>query len=241
MKTLQRVFQVLSLALGAAALVAFFLPGFVKIDLSEIADGFGRGVYNLLGAELAFGSQLKDSAGTSIRLAQSTYFLFAFLIALLGTLFSGLAIKFKGSAYAAPAFYLVGGIVFTVFTVYHGTRFVDFRQLPADARYLTSYGWPFFLAFGAIVAGLVVSILSLLVTDRVMVEASHGAKKPIFTRLGQFLREYKSEIKKIVWPGPREVVRNTLIVLAMCVAIGIFIWVADFLFGQGIIKLFEGM
>ena len=39
---------------------------------------------------------------------------------------------------------------------------------------------------------------------------------------------YKGEVKKVVWPGPRDVVKNTLIVFAVCLLVGGFVWLVDF-------------
>ena len=50
----------------------------------------------------------------------------------------------------------------------------------------------------------------------------------------RYFRELKSELKKVVWPTPKQVVKNTLIVLASVVIVGIFIWVFDFVAGIGI-------
>ncbi|MBQ8267761.1 MAG: preprotein translocase subunit SecE [Clostridia bacterium] len=50
-----------------------------------------------------------------------------------------------------------------------------------------------------------------------------------------FLKDYKSEIKKIVWPGIKDVAKNTAIVLIMCLIVGAFIWLLDL----GIGKLIE--
>ena len=65
---------------------------------------------------------------------------------------------------------------------------------------------------------------------------SKGAKRTIFKRIIAFFKDYKSEIKKIVWPGPRDVVKNTAIVLAMCLIVGAFIWLLDLGLGN-LIKL----
>ena len=43
--------------------------------------------------------------------------------------------------------------------------------------------------------------------------------------------ELKSEIKKIRWPGPKQVVNNTLVVIATVLLVGIIIWLFDFLVG----------
>lgn len=62
-------------------------------------------------------------------------------------------------------------------------------------------------------------------------------KKPnLFVRAGRaiarFFRELKSECKKIVWPGFPSVVKNTIIVLVVCLVIGAGIWIVDFLLSQ---------
>ena len=55
----------------------------------------------------------------------------------------------------------------------------------------------------------------------------------------RYFRELKSELKKVVWPTPKQVVKNTLIVLASVVIVGIFIWVFDFVAGNGINALID--
>ena len=49
----------------------------------------------------------------------------------------------------------------------------------------------------------------------------------------RYFRELKSELKKVVWPTPKQVVKNTLIVLASVLVVGIFIWVFDFVATEG--------
>ena len=44
----------------------------------------------------------------------------------------------------------------------------------------------------------------------------------------QKFREVKSEFKKIIWPTLPAVVRNTLVTLAMCVLVGVVVFVIDF-------------
>ena len=50
----------------------------------------------------------------------------------------------------------------------------------------------------------------------------------------KYFRELKSELKKVVWPTPKQVLKNALIVVACVVFIGAFIWVfniaAEFVF-----------
>ena len=108
--------------------------------------------------------------------------------------------------------------------------FVDARPI-ADISY-QSYFLTIFLCMGCLLLCAVAGFASLLITDCIAVAESNGAKKTIPQRVKQFFREYKSEIKKVVWPGPRSVVKNTLIVLAMCVAVGAFIWLLDLGLGK---------
>ena len=44
---------------------------------------------------------------------------------------------------------------------------------------------------------------------------------------GLWFREMKSELKKVVWPDKKTVMKNTLTVLLCTLAIGVCIWVFD--------------
>ena len=46
--------------------------------------------------------------------------------------------------------------------------------------------------------------------------------------MGKFVREYKSELKKISWPSAKDTTRNAAITLAAIAVVGVFIWVLDF-------------
>ncbi len=59
-------------------------------------------------------------------------------------------------------------------------------------------------------------------------------KLGFFQRIGKWFRELKSELKKVVWPTPRQVLKNTGIVAACVVAVGVFIWLFDFVAQIGI-------
>jgi preprotein translocase subunit SecE len=59
-------------------------------------------------------------------------------------------------------------------------------------------------------------------------KAKPAEKKPgVFARIGKWLRELKSELKKVQWPSKKQTVNNTLVVIACIVVVGIFIWVFD--------------
>ena len=42
-----------------------------------------------------------------------------------------------------------------------------------------------------------------------------------------FFIDTKAEFKKIVWPAPKQVLHNTIVVLAMIVCVGVLIWAVD--------------
>ena len=76
---------------------------------------------------------------------------------------------------------------------------------------------------------------------------AEGKKKNWFARtwgsVAKYFRELRSELKKVVWPTPKQVLKNTLIVVACVVVIGIFIWVFDYVAQigiNGLIGLFKG-
>ena len=60
---------------------------------------------------------------------------------------------------------------------------------------------------------------------------AEAKKKNWFARtwgaICRYFRELRSELKKVVWPTPKQVLKNTLIVLACVLVVGVFIWVFD--------------
>ena len=67
---------------------------------------------------------------------------------------------------------------------------------------------------------------------------AEGKKEVWFKRAGKaiarYFRELRSELKKVVWPTPQQVVKNTLIVMACVLVVGVFIWLFDFVARFGI-------
>ena len=60
-------------------------------------------------------------------------------------------------------------------------------------------------------------------------KAKPAEKKPgVFARIGRWLRELKSELKKVQWPSKKQTVNNTGIVIACVGVVGLFIWIFDF-------------
>ena len=76
-----------------------------------------------------------------------------------------------------------------------------------------------------------------------MSENAKKSKTGIFARIAKWMRELKSELKKVQWPTTKQTVNNTIIVIVCVIIVGIFIWVFDAL-ASGVIgaimALFKG-
>ncbi len=53
----------------------------------------------------------------------------------------------------------------------------------------------------------------------------------------KYFRELRSELKKVVWPTPNQVLKNTLIVAGCVLVLGVFIWLFDYAAQVGITAL----
>ncbi len=56
-------------------------------------------------------------------------------------------------------------------------------------------------------------------------------------KVAKYFRELKSELKKVVWPTPQQLLKNTLVVVACVLVVGVFIWVFDLVAQFGITTL----
>ena len=54
---------------------------------------------------------------------------------------------------------------------------------------------------------------------------------------GRWFREMKSELKKVVWPSGKQLVNNTLVVLASILIVGIIVCLFDWLANEGVTLL----
>jgi len=52
--------------------------------------------------------------------------------------------------------------------------------------------------------------------------------KRAWSAVCRYFRELKSELKKVSWPTPKQVLKNALIVVACVLVVGVFIWLFDF-------------
>lgn len=55
--------------------------------------------------------------------------------------------------------------------------------------------------------------------------------------IARYLVETKAELKKIVWPTPKQIVNHSAVVLFFMVVIGVFIWLLDTLSTKGFTAL----
>ena len=63
--------------------------------------------------------------------------------------------------------------------------------------------------------------------------------KRTWGKVRKYFRERRSELKKVVWPTPQQVGKNTLIVGACVLVVGVFIWLFDFVAQVGIDALIK--
>ena len=52
-------------------------------------------------------------------------------------------------------------------------------------------------------------------------------KPGFFQRVGKWFREMKSELKKVVWPTRKQVMKNTVVAVTVIVVSGIVLWAFD--------------
>ncbi len=58
-----------------------------------------------------------------------------------------------------------------------------------------------------------------------------AAKKKGKKGFVKFFKDARSEFKKVVWPGPKETTRNTIVVIIVCLLAGALVFGVDSLFG----------
>ena len=62
--------------------------------------------------------------------------------------------------------------------------------------------------------------------------------KPKLTeRIARFFREYRSELKKVVWSTPQQTLNNTILVAVSVVVTSVCIGILDFAFSTGLTAL----
>lgn len=232
MKTVNRICQILSVIFAAVSLVLFF-TNFATLTTSA-------GSVEAVGAALGFGSKL-TIADVDYDMARSADILFCFWLTVIGLVLSAFSFKSKKVRYFAPAVGLGTGIYMLVIALSDAAKFVDARPLTtAVAPVGIEYTGSVLLTALALLLFAVAAAAYLLIDDYIEVMQSKGTKRTIAQRVIGFLKDYKSEVKKIVWPGIKDVAKNTLIVLIMCLIVGAFIWLLDLGLGN-LIELILGI
>ena len=69
-------------------------------------------------------------------------------------------------------------------------------------------------------------------TSRQTLASKSSKKVKGRNRFTRWFREMKSELKKVVWPTPKQVMNNTLVSLTVMVAAAILVWLIDQAGGQ---------
>lgn len=223
MKSLNKVFRILTVVFGLASIVLFF-TNFVNIALGDVSKDF-------VGAQLAFGSEVSIE-GIKYDMAKSADILVCFWLTAIAFVMSIFSYKSKKLRYAVPGFGIVSTIYMLVILLSGPYKFVDVRPLSYNDITGMTYSVFVLLAVIALALFTIVAIAYLLLDDYIEVISSKSDRLTIPKRVIHFLRGYKSEYKKIVWPGVRDVVKNTIIVLIMCLITGALIWIVDFGLGQ---------
>ena len=63
-------------------------------------------------------------------------------------------------------------------------------------------------------------------------------KKDSFGKLtAKFFREYKSELKKVVWSTPKQTLNNTILVAVSVIVVSLGVGILDFAFSAGLTAL----
>ena len=214
MKTLNKISQILSVVFGLGSLVLFFTP-FANVTVAGTDEPISR-----VGASLAFGTSVADSA---YDLTVSSHILFVFIVSIIAALMSVFAYKAKGLRYSTSLFALISAVYMWVIALCEDGRFVDTQAISGATA--VEHVSVIYIAI-AMLAFAVFAIAYLFIDDYIEAKASKE-KKTICQRVVLFFRDNKSEIKKISWPGLREVIKNTITVIVICLIIGALIWLID--------------
>ena len=52
--------------------------------------------------------------------------------------------------------------------------------------------------------------------------------KRTWGKVCKYFRELKSELKKVVWSTPKQVLKNALVVVGCVLVVGVFVWLFDY-------------
>ncbi len=224
MKFVSNFLRVLAVVLAVATLAAFFFP-FVEVVV-------GDKTATINGLQCAFGADLTKALGENMTTYKGGYYVGSLILTVLtaAAMVAGLFSKKKGWDGTAIITGIINCIMLISFIAKQPSAYVDMGHVMGATL---AYTTVFTLAVAGGIASVVMCIVGVLAKDAV--ECKETGNLTIPKRVLKFLREYKSELKKVVWPGPRGVVKNTVVVLGFCGIALLLIWLVD----MGLGKLFE--
>ena len=221
MKLTKNVFGVLALIFAVAAVLLFFAP------YSDVVYG-SLNETGRVGAEFAFGAEYGNGATG----AKSAHLLFNFILIAFTVVFAAASYfwkKAKNIRWATIAFSIITAVYMLVIACKPASFLDLYGIVPAGyaAEALKTTVIPFLISAACFLT-CISALVYLLVADKLAVLAAGDGSLTITQKVIKFLKDYKGEIMKIVWPGPKAVVKNTIIVLIICLIVGAFIWAVDF-------------
>ena len=70
------------------------------------------------------------------------------------------------------------------------------------------------------------------------VKKEENKKLGFFQRIKKWFREMKSELKKVVWPTPKQLTNNTFVALVVMAIAAVFLWAFDSIASRAVELLF---
>ena len=70
-----------------------------------------------------------------------------------------------------------------------------------------------------------------------MAESTKPKKPSIWSRLRKYFKDCRSEFKKLVWPTPKQLLKNSTVVLGGIIIVGALLTVIDYGLNQGLFAL----
>lgn len=70
-----------------------------------------------------------------------------------------------------------------------------------------------------------------------MADTTKQKKPSIWARIGKFFKDYRSEFKKLIWPTPKQLLKNSTVVLVSIIVVGVCLALVDFGLNRGFFYL----
>lgn len=213
-KVISKSLGVLTAVLSVAALVLYFF------HFGKVSFAGGDSVMKA-GTEFAFGADYNG-----VETAKSSNLLFTMILTAFTVLFAALSIKFKKTRWATLGFSIVAAVYMLVIALSSPFKFIDLQGYDHASKVEYVNMMPLIIAI-ALFLTFICGAAYLLLEDSI---SAAGSKDQLTVpkKISKFFRDYIGEIKKIVWPGPKAVIKNTVVVLIVCAVVGLFIWLIDF-------------